>query len=125
MSLNNELQGAAMFIRLMLLSAIFVCCTVTVFASDEKTGSDSQSDQEIQRTIKGRHVTWEKFTNNRLNSLLKQNRTVLLVFVAKWDVNSIVNERLAYDTEDTANELRKLSIVPTKAAHTRFFRYIA
>lgn len=63
-------------------------------------------------------LPWQPFSEARIESLLKENKTVIVDFTADWCLNCHVNEYVALDTKDTLDFVREHSIVALKADFT-------
>jgi len=67
-----------------------------------------------------KHIPWETFSEEALNTHLGQGKTVFVDFTASWCTNCKVNERRVLETADTRALFKKTGVVPMKADWSRF-----
>jgi suppressor for copper-sensitivity B len=60
-------------------------------------------------------LPWEPFSEAKVESLLKQKKTVLVDFTAKWCINCHVNEYVALNTKKTLELVQEHGVVPLVA----------
>lgn len=63
-------------------------------------------------------IAWQPYSEERLEELQAEGRTVLVDFTAKWCVNCIVNYNVAINTEPTRQLIEELDAVPMLADWT-------
>jgi suppressor for copper-sensitivity B len=63
-------------------------------------------------------LPWEPFSESRLTALMKENKTVLVDFTADWCLICQSNERLALNTKETEEFVKRNGIVPLLADFT-------
>ncbi|GAA5505635.1 protein-disulfide reductase DsbD family protein [Novipirellula caenicola] len=63
-------------------------------------------------------IAWEEYSEERLQELQAEGRTVMIDFTAKWCVNCIVNYNVALNTEETRKVIEELDAVPMLADWT-------
>lgn len=63
-------------------------------------------------------IAWEEYSEDRLQELQAEGRTVMIDFTAKWCVNCIVNYNVALNTEETRKVIEELDAVPMLADWT-------
>jgi thiol:disulfide interchange protein len=56
-------------------------------------------------------IAWENFDPARLKSLREEGRTVMINFMAKWDITGQVNQKFAIDTPETGRLIHELNVV--------------
>jgi thiol:disulfide interchange protein len=81
--------------------------------------SASTTGGEIVRVDDGKTLPWQSFSEDRLMSLLDENKTVLIDFTADWCLICKLNEKQALNTPDTLSLVEKHGIVPLYADYTR------
>ena len=65
-------------------------------------------------------IAWEDFDRARLKSLREEGRTVMINFLAKWDIGGLYNEKVAINTHETGRLIRELNAVPMLADWTEW-----
>ena len=63
-------------------------------------------------------IAWIPYSEEKLDELLADGKTVMVDFTAKWCVNCIVNYKVALNTEATREKLDELNAVPMLADWT-------
>lgn len=77
-------------------------------------------DQPLAHAVRSGHsLPWEPFSTARLEELMKAGQPVLIDFTADWCAICKLNERLALNTERTANFINEQGFVTLMADFTR------
>ena len=63
-------------------------------------------------------LPWEPFTESRVATLLKQNKTILIDFTADWCLNCHLNEFVALNTQEVQKLVRQNGVITLKADFT-------
>lgn len=69
-------------------------------------------------TVLSQNVNWEAFSEERLNSLLKENRNVLIDFTAAWCLVCQVNHQMVHDSLDVIEQFKAKNVVLLRADWT-------
>lgn len=95
-------------VRVFCLVALTICVENLAVADD---AFEKSKEVQAKDGVAGKHVTWQKFDPVKLKQLNDSGKTVMLSFTAKWCVTCKVNEKVAIDTQETADTIKKLDAV--------------
>jgi thiol:disulfide interchange protein DsbD len=89
------------------------------FIGDVMKAKELLSSSETARTATSEGgIIWEPFTLDRLESHLKENRSVFIDFTAEWCLTCKVNEKTVLADKDVLNALKQRNIITMKADWT-------
>lgn len=72
----------------------------------------------IENTDDDKNITWQTFSEEKLESQIKTNIPTLLVFTAKWCLTCLVNEKTVFNSDEFAQIIKNKNITLLKADWT-------
>ena len=72
-----------------------------------------------QQTVNNEGIRWQPFSEEKLNTLLQQNKPVFIDFTAAWCLSCQVNEQVAFSSEKVQKKFKELGITALQADWTK------
>ncbi len=88
-------------------------------AAKELLANTKSTDAETVPSDGGHELPWQPFSGERLTELLREGKPVLVDFTADWCLICKTNEKVALNTQNTSQFVKKHGITPLYADYTR------
>jgi thiol:disulfide interchange protein DsbD len=103
-------------VRLMAAVSTIIVITGGIVFANSFVQNEYQNSSDL--SVYNTGLNWEKFSEQRLNELINENKPVFIDFTAAWCLSCQVNEKIALNNTEVLNKFEELSVITLKADWT-------